>query len=47
MLTNVGLGLGYHAHEIVKEQVDNQIFFNDLTTILYYLGFKQEEFILD
>jgi len=47
MLTNVGLGLGYHAHEIVKEQVDNQILFNDLTTILYYLGFKQEEFILD
>jgi len=47
MLTNVGLGLGYHAHEIVKEQVDNQILFNDLTTILYYLGFRQEEFILD
>ena len=47
MLTNVGLGLGYHAHKIVKEQVDNQILFNDLTTILYYLGFRQEEFILD
>ena len=47
MLTNVGLGLGYHAHEIVREQVENQIFFNDLTTILYYLGLKKEEFILD
>ena len=47
MLTNVGLGLGYHAHEIVREQVENQIFFNDLTTILYYLGLKKEEFNLD
>jgi phosphoserine phosphatase len=47
MLTNVGLGLGYHAHQIVREQVDNQIFFTDLTTILYYLGLKKEEFILN
>jgi phosphoserine phosphatase len=47
MLTNVGLGLGYHAHEIVRKQVENQIFFNDLTTILYYLGLKKEEFNLD
>src|SRR6056300_1506270 len=47
MLTNVGLGLGYHAHQIVRNQVENQIFFNDLTTILYYLGLKNEEFILD
>ena len=46
MLTNCGLGVGYHAHQIVRDQVENQIFFNDLTTILYYLGFCKEEFSL-
>ena len=47
MLTNAGLGVGYHAHQIVKDQVDNQVFFNDLETILYYLGIEQKEFDLD
>jgi len=44
MLTNAGLGVGYHAHQIVRDQVNNQIFFNDLETILYYLGIEQKEF---
>ena len=47
MLTNAGLGVGYHAHQIVRDQVDNQVFFNDLETILYYLGIEQKEFDLN
>jgi len=27
MLTTAGLGVGYHAHEIVQKKVENQIFF--------------------
>lgn len=46
MLTNAGLGVGYHAHEIVQKKVENQIFFNDLTTAIYYLGFEKREFVL-
>ena len=46
MLTNAGLGVGYHAHQIVRDQVDNQVFFNNLETILYYLGIEQKEFNL-
>ena len=46
MLTNAGLGVGYQAHQIVKEKVENQIFFNNLATLLYYLGVKKEEFCL-
>lgn len=47
MLAHAGLGVGYHAHEIVKKEIDNQILFNDLTTLLYYLGISKEEFSLD
>ena len=46
MLVNSGLGVGYHAHQIVKDSVDNQISFNDLTTLLYYLGISKNEFDL-
>ena len=47
MLINAGLGVGYHAHQIVRDQVDNQVFFNDLKTILYYLGIEEKEFDLN
>ena len=47
MLVHAGLGVGYHAHEIVKKEIDNQIMFNDLTTLLYYLGIAKQEFSLD
>jgi phosphoserine phosphatase len=46
MLVNSGLGVGYHAHQIVKDSVENQILFNDLTTLLYYLGISKNEFDL-
>jgi phosphoserine phosphatase len=45
MLTNAGLGIGYYAHQIVKDQVDNHILFNDLTTLLYYLGIEKKDFL--
>ena len=47
MLAHAGLGIGYHAHEIVKKEIDNQILFNDLTTLLYFLGISKQEFSLD
>lgn len=47
MLKNAGLGVGYNAHEIVRQEVKDQIFFNDLTTILFYLGISKAEFKLD
>ena len=47
MLVNSGLGVGYHAHQIVKDSVENQILFNDLTTLLYYLGISKNEFDLN
>jgi phosphoserine phosphatase len=47
MLAHAGLGVGYHAHEIVKKEIDNQILFNDLTTLLYFLGISKQEFSLD
>jgi phosphoserine phosphatase len=45
MLKHSGLGIGYHAHEIIREHIDTQIQFTDLTTILYFLGIKQENFL--
>ena len=45
MLKHSGLGIGYHAHEIIRENIDTQIQFTDLTTILYFLGIKQENFL--
>ena len=46
MLKHSGLGVGYHAHQIVREEISNQVLFNDLTTILYYLGISKKQFIL-
>ena len=45
MLQSSGLGVGYNAHDIVKKKINNQIQFTDLTTVLYYLGFKKKDFI--
>ena len=44
MLQNSGLGIGYRPHHIIEKAVDNHIRFTDLTTILFYLGFTEEEF---
>jgi len=44
MLTSSGLGVGYNAHHIVRKKIENQIFFTDLTTVLFYLGIKEKNF---
>ncbi len=45
MLKNSGLGIGYYAHKIVKDNIETQIQFTDLKTVLYFLGIKEEEFV--
>ena len=37
MLKNSGLGVGYYAHDIVKNSILTQIKFTDLKTILFFL----------
>ena len=44
MLKNSGLGVGYYAHDIVKNSILTQIKFTDLKTILFFLGIKESEF---
>ena len=44
MLKHSGLGIGYHAHQIIKDNIQTQIHFTDLTTVLYFLGIKKEQF---
>jgi len=44
MLTSSGLGIGYNAHQIVRKKIKNQIFFTDLTTVLFYLGINEKNF---
>ena len=46
MLQHSGLGIGFNSHKIIKDNIETQINFTDLTSILYFLGFKKEEFIL-
>ena len=45
MLQNSGLGIGYNSHKIIKENVETQINFTDLTSVLYFLQIKKEDFI--
>ena len=44
MLKHSGLGIGYHAHQIIKDNIKNQIKFTDLKTILFFLGIKEDQF---
>ena len=46
MLKNSGLGIGYNSHKIIKDNVETQINFTDLTSVLYFLQIKKEDFIL-
>ncbi|EMH79907.1 haloacid dehalogenase family protein, subfamily IB, phosphoserine phosphatase [alpha proteobacterium HIMB114] len=46
MLKHSGLGIGYHAHQIIKNNILNQINFTNLETVLYFLGIKEENFII-
>jgi len=45
MLKHSGLGIGYHAHQIIKDNIPTQIKFTDLKTVLYFIGIKEKEFV--
>ena len=45
MLQNSGLGIGYNSHKIIKDNIETQINFTDLTSVLYFLQIKKENFI--
>ena len=38
MLSTAGLGIAFHAKEIVKKEADNHMSFGPMTSILYFLG---------
>ena len=42
---NSGLGIGYNSHKIIKDNIETQINFTDLTSVLYFLQIKKEDFI--
>ncbi len=45
MLNYSGLGIGYNAHQIVKDNIKNQIFYTDLKSVLFFLGINEIEFV--
>ena len=38
MLSTAGLGIAFHAKEIVKKEAENHMSFGPMTSILYFLG---------
>ncbi len=44
MLNYSGLGIGYNAHQIIKDNIKNQIFYTDLKSVLFFLGINEIEF---
>lgn len=42
MLATAGLGIAFHAKDIVKEKAQNHMSHGPMTTILYFLGIPQE-----
>ena len=45
MLKHSGLGIGYHAHQIIKDNIKTQINFTDLKTVLFFLGIPESQFL--
>ncbi|MEQ8603547.1 MAG: phosphoserine phosphatase SerB [Marivibrio sp.] len=45
MLQAAGLGVGYRAKPIVRAQAPHRIDHTDLSTLLYYQGYRFEEFV--
>lgn len=43
MLSRAGLGIAFHAKEIVKKRANNHMSFGPMTTILYFLGIREQE----
>ncbi len=44
MLKHSGLGIGYYAHQIIKDHIKTQIQFTDLRTVLFFLGISEDQF---
>lgn len=47
MLTSAGDGIAYHAKPIVEQTILNRIRYNDLTAVLFALGFADFQFLVD
>ena len=45
MLSAAGLGIAYHAKDIVRKQASNHMSHGPMTTILHFLGVSDQEFI--
>ena len=43
MLTSAGLGIAYHAKEIVREKAGQQLGHGPMTSILHFLGVSEED----
>jgi phosphoserine phosphatase len=44
VLNYSGLGIGYNAYQIIKDNIKNQIFYTDLKSVLFFLGINEIEF---
>ena len=42
MLSKAGLGIAYHAKEIVKKKADNHMSFGPISNVLYFLGLQPQ-----
>jgi len=45
MIEAAGLGVAYHAHPKTMKAASASVSYNDLTTLLYFQGYKAEEFV--
>jgi phosphoserine phosphatase len=45
MLLAAGLGVSFHGKPLLREQVRAQVNHNDLTALLFFQGYKQDEFV--
>ena len=43
MLLSAGLAIAYKATDVVKANIDNQINYTDLTSVLYFLGISYKK----
>ncbi len=44
MLKEAGLGVAWHAKELVRKEADLEINHGPMTTLLYFLGYEGEYF---
>jgi phosphoserine phosphatase len=45
MLLEAGLGVAFHGKPLLREQVQAQVNHDDLTALLFFQGYRQEEFM--